>query len=129
MGLSLCGFCVRALTRAHWGLHTCSSPAPILLHQVVFVVARGDERHELTLRVEDLCAAVPSSFLEVGDCVFNDLSLQTARHFNLPVGGAFVAKAGYMLMAAGSELKARAVVMIISIIIAMGHTRSPTLPR
>lgn len=68
---------------------------------MVFRVARGTQRLDLTLRVDDLRALVPSSFLEVGQGIFNDLSLSTARHFNLPVGGAYVAKAGYMLGSAG----------------------------
>eukprot|EP00038_Savillea_parva_P023265 m.40212 g.40212 ORF g.40212 m.40212 type:complete len:1066 (+) comp5935_c0_seq1:26-3223(+) len=69
--------------------------------ELVFTVARGTQRLQLPVRVDDLRAVVPSSFLEVGQSIFNDLSLQTARHYNLPVGGAFVAKAGYMLSSAG----------------------------
>ena len=64
-------------------------------------VVRGAEHVELVVTVQDLFSISPSSFLEAGESVFNDLSYHTARHYNLPTGGAYIAKAGYMLKRSG----------------------------
>lgn len=64
-------------------------------------IERGGERIERALEVQDLHALTPSEYLEFSDAVVHTLSYQMARHFNLPVRGAFVANPGYALGAAG----------------------------
>lgn len=64
-------------------------------------IARGQQRLTVDIPVQDLYSITPSGFLEAGDSIFNDMSYQTARFYNLPVSGAFVAKSGYMLRSAG----------------------------
>eukprot|EP00053_Salpingoeca_punica_P023971 m.11928 g.11928 ORF g.11928 m.11928 type:complete len:1026 (-) comp5999_c0_seq2:148-3225(-) len=64
-------------------------------------VARGARNLQLKIKVQDLHSTEPSQFLEVGDCVFNDLSYHVAKGHNVPVGGVFVAQSGYMLKHAG----------------------------
>ncbi|MCK6502612.1 trypsin-like peptidase domain-containing protein [Myxococcota bacterium] len=74
-------------------------------------VERGGQPVDLALTVQDLHEITPSSYLEVGDAVLNELSYQQARHALVPVGGAYVAASGYMLGAAG--IGARAVLTAI----------------
>eukprot|EP00041_Stephanoeca_diplocostata_P033159 m.1087683 g.1087683 ORF g.1087683 m.1087683 type:complete len:1054 (-) comp24284_c0_seq16:8735-11896(-) len=64
-------------------------------------LARGHQRLTVSLPVQDLYSITPCGFLEAGDSIFNDMSYQTARYYNLSVSGAFVAKSGYMLRNAG----------------------------
>ncbi len=53
------------------------------------------------LAVDDLHSITPDEYLEFGDAVVNTLSYQMARHFNIPVRGAYVANPGYALGASG----------------------------
>jgi len=64
-------------------------------------IARGATRLCVQVDVQDLAHITPSSFLEMGESIFNNLSYHTARHYNIPVGGAYVSKMGYMLLKAG----------------------------
>ncbi len=69
--------------------------------QVELQVLRGGTLQTQKLVVGDLNAITPARYIEFGDGVFNDLSYQQARHFNLPVDGVYVANPGYSLAAAG----------------------------
>jgi S1-C subfamily serine protease len=62
---------------------------------------RGGKPFSVLLKVGDLHAITPSSYLEFGDAVVHTLSYQMARHFHRPASGVFVASAGYSLDAAG----------------------------
>ena len=64
-------------------------------------LSRGGRVAPVELRVDDLHAITPSSYLEFGDAIVHTLSYQQARHFHRPVRGAFVANPGYVLGAAG----------------------------
>ena len=64
-------------------------------------VLRGGTPVRAVLSVGDLSAITPASYLEIGDSIVHTLSWQQARHFNLPVRGAYVANPGYWLTAAG----------------------------
>lgn len=64
-------------------------------------VLRGGTPVKAVLSVGDLNAITPASYLEIGDSIVHTLSWQQARHFNLPVRGAYVANPGYWLTAAG----------------------------
>ncbi|MGC4029825.1 MAG: trypsin-like peptidase domain-containing protein [Steroidobacteraceae bacterium] len=68
---------------------------------VTLELQRGGQRHSVQLTVEDLDAITPASFIEFGDAIVHTLSYQQARHFNLPVRGAYVANPGYALATAG----------------------------
>lgn len=62
---------------------------------------RGGATVSAQLTVDDLHSITPDEYLEFGDAVVNTLSYQMARHFNVPVRGAFVASPGYVFGAAG----------------------------
>ncbi len=62
---------------------------------------RGGKPFKVEVKVEDLDAITPASYLEYGDAIVHTLSYQMARHFHLPISGVFVAAAGYSLDAAG----------------------------
>lgn len=62
---------------------------------------RGGKPVSVKVPVTDLHAITPESYLEFGDAVVHTLSYQQARHFNVPVRGAYVANPGYTLAAAG----------------------------
>lgn len=51
--------------------------------------------------VQDLEAVSPAEYLQFGDAVVHDLSLQQARHFNRPPRGVYVANPGFVLASAG----------------------------
>ena len=69
--------------------------------ELAVVVERGGSRVELTVPVQDLHEITPTSYLEVGDSVLNELSYQQARHALVAASGAYVAASGYVLAGAG----------------------------
>lgn len=74
-------------------------------------VERGGAALSFPVLVQDLHEITPSSFVEVGDVLLNELSYQQARHGPVPTGGAYVSASGYMLQSAG--VSARAVITAI----------------
>ncbi len=71
---------------------------------VTVEVLRGGVLKRLAgVEVQDLHAVSPSSFLEMGDSIFHDLSYHQARNHEIPLSeaGAYVAQSGYMLRRAG----------------------------
>ena len=64
-------------------------------------IRRGSQEHTAELTVEDLYNITPNKYLSFGDGVVHTLSWQMARHYNVPIGGVFVASAGYALGSAG----------------------------
>ena len=68
---------------------------------VELVLQRGGKDLTAKLAVTDLHAITPAAYVELGESVVHTLSYQMARHFNLPVKGAYVAHPGYVLAAAG----------------------------
>ncbi len=70
-------------------------------HPVELELERGGKAVSAKVPVGDLHAITPSSYLEFGEAVVHTLSYQQARHFNLPVRGAYVANPGYVFGAGG----------------------------
>jgi S1-C subfamily serine protease len=62
---------------------------------------RGGKPLSAKLSVGDLNAITPSAYIEFGEAIVHTLSYQQARHFNVPVRGAYVANPGYVFGAAG----------------------------
>jgi S1-C subfamily serine protease len=60
-------------------------------------VERSGELVTLEIEVQDLHAATPSRFIEVGGAVINPLSYQQARNHGLRPGAPYVADPGYFL--------------------------------
>ncbi|HUK02883.1 MAG TPA: trypsin-like peptidase domain-containing protein [Steroidobacteraceae bacterium] len=69
--------------------------------QIDVELERGGKPVAAKLTVADLNAITPDSYLEFGDAVVNTLSYQQARHFNVPVRGAYIANPGYVFGSAG----------------------------
>jgi S1-C subfamily serine protease len=69
--------------------------------EVELEVERGGAPLAMRLRVGDLHAVTPASYLEVGGAVLNTFSLQQARNYGIRVGGPYVTSPGYMLRRAG----------------------------
>jgi len=65
--------------------------------EIEIEVERGGKSHSHSIVVSDLHAITPAEYLEFGDAIVNNLSYQQARHYNLPVQGAYVANPGYVL--------------------------------
>jgi len=70
-------------------------------NSVELQLQRGGKIYTTRLKVDNLDAITPASFLEIGDAVVHTLSYQEARAFHRPINGVFVAASGYMLDAAG----------------------------
>ncbi|KAJ3103726.1 serine protease [Phlyctochytrium planicorne] len=87
---------------------------------IKFLVQRGSDLKELTVVVQDLHAITPHSYIEVGGGILNTLSYQMAKSYMVPVGGVFVAGAGYMLGLAGVSRKC--------IIKALNNIPTPDIP-
>lgn len=64
---------------------------------------RGGKPLLQQVKVEDLDALSPLSYLEFGGATLNDLSYQVAHGFNVPVKGAYVANPGYVFGTAGIQ--------------------------
>ena len=64
-------------------------------------LSRGGQAIAASITVGDLHAITPAVYLDFGESIVHTLSYQQARHFNLPVRGAYVANPGYLLGAAG----------------------------
>ena len=62
---------------------------------------RGGKPMSVQLAVSDLESISPMAYVEFSDAILHTLSYQQARHFHVPIRGAFVASAGYALDAAG----------------------------
>ncbi|MEO7773912.1 MAG: trypsin-like peptidase domain-containing protein [Steroidobacteraceae bacterium] len=68
---------------------------------ITLELQRGGNPLTAKLTVGDLDAITPASYVEFGEAVVHTVSYQQARHFNLPVKGAYVANPGYAMGAAG----------------------------
>lgn len=82
---------------------------------------RGMNVKDIVLQVQDLHSITPDRFVEVGGGILNELSYQVARSFMVPVGGVYVAGAGYMLHLAGISRRC--------VITSLNNTPTPTLER
>lgn len=65
--------------------------------EIEIEVERGGKSISRSIVVADLHAITPAEYLEFGDGIVNNLSYQQARHYNLPVQGAYVANPGYLM--------------------------------
>ncbi|MCP5328519.1 MAG: trypsin-like peptidase domain-containing protein [Sinobacteraceae bacterium] len=64
-------------------------------------LSRGGKAISTSLPIGDLHAITPAAYLDFGESIVHTLSYQQARHFNVPVRGAYVANPGYLLGASG----------------------------
>ncbi|HEY1991499.1 MAG TPA: trypsin-like peptidase domain-containing protein [Gammaproteobacteria bacterium] len=64
-------------------------------------ILRSGKPMTVSMKVQDLYALSPKSYLEFGGATLNDLSLQVARGFNAPVKGVYVANPGYVFGTGG----------------------------
>ena len=69
--------------------------------EVELQLSRGGKPLTTRIKVGNLHAITPDAFVEIGDGIVHTLSYQQARHFNVPIRGAYVANPGYVLGAAG----------------------------
>jgi S1-C subfamily serine protease len=68
---------------------------------LAFDIVRGGKAMTVSIKVQDLDTLSPESYLEFGGSTLNDLSLQAARGYNVPVHGVYVANPGYVFGTAG----------------------------
>ncbi|MGE5626131.1 MAG: trypsin-like peptidase domain-containing protein [Bacillota bacterium] len=64
---------------------------------------RGGRPVSQDIKVQDLNGLSPVSYLEFGGATLNELSLQVARGYNVPVRGVYVANPGYAFGTAGIQ--------------------------
>jgi len=64
-------------------------------------VLRQAEELALEISVSDLHALMPSRFIELGDTILQNMSIQHSRAMNLPPNGVVVMRAGYYMQRAG----------------------------
>ncbi len=69
--------------------------------EVDLTIRRGAETLHFRLPTTNLDAITANEYVEFGEAVVHTLSYQQARHFHLPIEGAFVANAGYAFSRAG----------------------------
>eukprot|EP01043_Picozoa_sp_COSAG02_P014910 COSAG02_NODE_622_length_19435_cov_3.242398_15_plen_997_part_00 len=68
---------------------------------VTLHIERGGESMVVESGVVSLHSLTRSVLVEASGAVFHQLTLQQARHYNIPVQGVYIAHAGYMLSMAG----------------------------
>lgn len=88
---------------------------------IVFDLERGGVPQRVEIPIADLHEITPSSYLEYGGGVLNSLSYHQARNASVPVGGVYVASAGYAFRRAGVPRSA--------VITDLGGEPTPTLKR
>ncbi|HIF93130.1 MAG TPA: PDZ domain-containing protein [Myxococcales bacterium] len=88
---------------------------------IVFDLERGGTPLQVEIPIADLHEITPSSYLEYGGGVLNSLSYHLARNASVPVGGVYVASAGYAFRRAGVPRNA--------VITHLGGEPTPTLKR
>ncbi|KAJ1950387.1 hypothetical protein FBU59_000709, partial [Linderina macrospora] len=82
-------------------------------------VWRGAKAYDAKLRVGDMHAISPSSLVEVGGGVVNNVSYQIARSYGIPVRGVYVASSGHVM---GSASLWRG-----SVVLSIGNTPTPDI--
>ncbi|KAJ1911203.1 hypothetical protein H4219_006010 [Mycoemilia scoparia] len=100
----------------------------VSLHEIVdesvgkslkLTIWRNLKAYDVTVDIQDLHSITPSSFVEVGGGVFNELSYQLAHTYCVPVQGVYVASAGYMFSMIGAYRR--------SVILSINHQKTPDL--
>lgn len=92
-------------------------------------IIRQGNKFPLSIEVADLHALAPSQFLELGDAVLQDMSIQHARAMNKPQSGVVVMDPGYIFTRASVpegaviiEVEGRPVTNLQSFIVAVNAT-------
>ncbi len=101
------------LLKANGQLMTSFPPLEELLdssvgEQIVFDIERAGELLSMTLKIADLHAITPASYITFGGGLLHDLSYQQARNYHVPIEGVYIASSGYVL---GNESVGRGVVL------------------
>jgi len=104
------------LIRAGDRLVTKFGPLGILLddsvgEEIALEVEQGGRPVSVSVLVQDLHAITPSEYLELGGAIAHELSYQQARNRGVPVGGVYLASAGYMFSRA--EVKRNVVITAV----------------
>lgn len=71
--------------------------------EISLQVLRQGEATDVSMVVVDLHAQIPDRFVEMGDSILQDMSLQHARGMNIVKQGVVVAKAGFLFHEAGIQ--------------------------